>query len=112
MVLIAVCLPSSLPSIQLIVADDLEKKPLCVFRPAKNLFGDLRGSTEILPIAISTTASPTAHALLQDGQPTKLLDLAIVAELMLQHYTQQSNAASAATAGAGASSAAAAVAGV
>lgn len=85
---------------QLVVADDPEQKPLCMFRPAGKMFGDLRGRIEILPVALSTAAASsssstsTSRALLsQDGQPTRLLDLALIAERMVRRYNDQVAAA-------------------
>lgn len=79
----------------LTVADDASKTPLCMFRPAKKLFGDLRWSIEILPIAISTSKTPKPHALVHDGVPTKLLDMALIAERVARQYTEQANSAAA-----------------
>lgn len=57
------------------------------------MFGDLRSVIEILPEAVSSATAPKPNALLDNGKPTKLLDMALVAELMVRRYIQQANAA-------------------
>ena len=69
---------------QLIPADSRNGPTLASFSSKDALFSDSTKRAEIViyPAALSAGSRVVAHALLHHGQPTYLLDLALVAELL------------------------------
>lgn len=72
-------------SVELIPADARNAPILASFSSKDALFSDSTKRAEIViyPAALSAGSRVAAHALLHHGQPTYLLDLALVAELLL-----------------------------
>jgi hypothetical protein len=73
---------------QLIVASDSTKTPLCRFTSEDNS-GDRSSGIDILPRAMSSGKTIAPHSLLHNGRPTKLLDMALVAEKIYRANTRR-----------------------